>query len=231
VSDIKIGLSPARLPVAPAYIAFLMLAIGAICFVDNRLFAGITLHLGLSLPVSNLFIGLALVPAMLALASLRRWSDKMIRMVMYLSLALYLPAVIGVSQLDLFKVAGFSFNFDALSGSLPPAIIAVFGIMLACGGLLLRSFSYTKAARANFLKRGAQPGEVDLALYRHTLLETKIIGTAAAVVVVIIIGVTVLEPAVLWVLQSAKFLYVPAGLGAALVLGMVILVYLRSIKR
>jgi hypothetical protein len=208
-----------------------MLAIGVISFVDNRLFSLLTESLSLTLPADSIYVAIAIVPAMIALASLRVWGDRSLKAVMYLSLALYLPSVIGVSRIDLLKVTGFSIDFSVFSSGLHPAVITLSGILLACGWLSLRSFSYAKAARANFLARGADADEVNLVLCRYASLEAKIIGASAAVVIAFIVGVPLLEIALLWVLQSAKFLYVLAGLGAALIMALVILVQIKGIKR
>jgi hypothetical protein len=150
---------------------------------------------------------------------------------MYLSLVLYLPSVIGVSRIDLLTVTGFSYDLSIFSSGLHPALIALSGILLACGWLSLRSFSYAMAARANFLARGADASEVDDVLYHHASLEAKIIGASAVVVIAFLAGVPFLEVVILWVLQSAKFFYVLAGLGAALILALVILVQIKGIKR
>ncbi|HEY3273108.1 MAG TPA: hypothetical protein VGJ92_05060 [Methanocella sp.] len=227
----KTLLSPARLNAMPAYLAFMMLAIGAISFLYNRLFSLLTESLSFTLPAASIYVAIAIVPAMLAFASFRAWGDRSVKAVMYLSLALYLPSVIGVSRIDLLKATGFSYNFSIFSSGLHPALIALSGILLACGWLSLRSFAYTKAARTNFLARGADAGEVDDVLYHHASLEAKVIGASAAVVIVFFVGVPLLEVAILWVLQSAKFFYVLAGLGAALLLALVILVQIKGIKR
>jgi len=174
---------------------------------------------------------MAIVPAALALASLRVWGDRSLTAVKYLSLALYLPSVIGVSRIDLLKATGFSLDFGVFSSGLHPALIAVSGILLACGWLSLRSLSYAKAARVSFLARGADAEEVDLVLCHHASLEAKIIGASAAVVLAFMAGVPVLEFVLLRVLQSSKFFYVLAGLGAALIMALVILVQIKGIKR
>ncbi len=149
---------------------------------------------------------------------------------MYLSLALYLPSVLGFCQLDPLQVTGFSVNFSLLSTGLPAAAIAVFGVLLACGGLMLKTFSRADLARKNFLERGADKNEVDNVLYHSDMQGAKIILASGAVVLFFIIGVPALEIALLWVLQSAKFLYVLAGLGAAMILALVILIYIKGIK-
>jgi hypothetical protein len=231
MSETKTLLSPARLKSLSAYLAFLMLAIGAISFVDNRLFSLLTESFGLALPVGRVYVALAIVPAMLALASLRVWSDRSLKAVMYLSMALYLPSVIGVSRIDLLKATGFSLDFGVFSSGMHPALIAIFGILLACGWLSIRSLSYAKAARANFLARGADVREVDNVLCHHASLEAKIIAASAAVVLAFIVGVPLLEVALLCALQSAKFLYVLAGLGAALIMALVILVQVKGTKQ
>jgi hypothetical protein len=231
MSETKTLLSPARLNSLPAYLAFLMLAIGAISLVDNRLFSLLTESISLSLPADRIYVTIAIVPAMLALASLRVWSDRSLKAVMYLSLALYLPSVIGVSRIDLLKATGFSVDFSVFSSGLHPAFIAIFGILLACGWLSLRSLSCAKAARANFLARGADAKEVDLVLCLHASLEAKIIVASAIVVIAFIVGVPLLEVALLWILQSSKFLYVLAGLGAALIMALVILVQIKGTKQ
>jgi hypothetical protein len=231
MSEVKPMLSPARLNAAPAFIAFFMLAIASVSFVENRLFFTITDALGIVLPVGTIYVDLAILPAMLALASLRAWKGQTLKAIMYLSLALYLPSVLGVSRLDPLQVTGFSLNFSIFSGSLPAAVIAVFGVLLACGGLLLRSFSRADLARKNFLERGADKYEVENVLYRSNLLGAKIIAASGAAVLLFIVGVPVLELALSWVLQSAKFLYVLAGLGAAMMLAVIILHYSKSAKR
>jgi hypothetical protein len=200
-------------------------------FLNNRLFSLLTESLSFTLPADRIYVAIAIVPAMLALASLRAWGDRSVKAVMYLSLALYLPSVIGISRIDLLKATGFSYDLSIFSSGLHPAVIALSGILLACGWLSLRSFSYAKAARANFLARGADAGEVDDVLYHHASLEAKIIGASAVVVIAFLAGVPLLEVAILWVLQSAKFFYVLAGLGAALILALVILVQIKGIKR
>jgi hypothetical protein len=230
MSDLKALLSPARLNAAPAYIAFFMLAIASVSFVENSLFSRITDALAITLPVSSIYVDLAILPAMLALASLRAWKGRTLNAIMYLSLALYLPSVLGVSRLDLLQVTGFSLNLSVFSGHLPTAVIAIFGVLLACGWLMLKTFSRTEMARKNFLGRGADKNEVDNVLYHSDLSGAKIIAASGAVVVLFIAGVPALEIALLWVLQSAKFLYVLAGLGAAVILALVILVYIKDIK-
>jgi hypothetical protein len=231
MSEVKIWLSPARLNAAPAYIAFFMLAIAAVTFVENRLFLTITETLGIMLPVDSVFVDIAIVPAMLALASLRAWNPRTLKTIMYLSMALYLPSVLGFCQLDPLQVTGFSVNFSLFSTGLPAAVIAVFGVLLACGWLMLKTFSRTDLARKNFLERGADKNEVDNVLYPSDLQGAKIILASGAVVLFFIIGVPALEIALLGVLQSAKFLYVLAGLGAGLILALIILHYSKSAKR
>lgn len=230
MSEVKAWLSPARLNAAPAYIAFFMLAIAAIAFVENRMFLTITDVPGIALPVDSVYVGIAIVPAMLALASLRDWKPRMLKAIMYLSLALYLPSVLGFCRLDPLQVTGFSVNFSVFSTRLPAPLIAVFGVLLACGGLMLKTFSRTDTARKNFLGRGADKNEVDNVLYHSNMQGAKIILASGAVVLFFIIGVPALEIALLWVLQSAKFIYVLAGLGAAMILALVILVYIKGIK-
>ena len=85
-------------------------------------------------------------------------------------------------------------------------------------------------ARKNFLERGADKNEVDNVLYQSDLLGAKIVLASGAVVLLFIVGVPALEIAMLWVLQSAKFMYVLAGLGAAMILALVILVFIKGIK-
>jgi hypothetical protein len=230
VIEVKAWLSPARLNAAPAYVAFFMLAVATVAFVENRLFLTITDVSGIALPVSSVYVDVAIIPAMLALASLRAWHTRTLKMITYLSLALYLPSVLGFCQLDPLELTGFSVNFSAFSTGLPAAVIAVFGVLLACGGLMLRTFSSTDLARKNFLERGADKNEVDNVLYSGDMQGAKIILASGAVVIFFIIGVPVLEIALLWVLQSAKFMYVLAGLGAAMILALVILVFIKGIK-
>jgi hypothetical protein len=231
MSEAKALLAPARLNAAPAYIAFFMLAIAAVAFVENRLFLTIMGTLGIMLPVSSVYVDIAIVPAMLALASLRTWNTRTIKAIMYLSLVLYLPSVLGFCQLDPLQMTGFSVNFSVFSTGLPAAVIAVFGVLLACGGLMLKTFSRADLARKNFLGRGADKNEVDNVLYHSDMQGGKIILACGAVVLFFIIGVPVLEIALLWVLQSAKFLYVLAGLGAGLILALIILHYSKGAKR
>jgi hypothetical protein len=94
----------------PAYLAFMMLAIGAMSFLYNRLFSLLTESLSFTLPADSIYVAIAIVPAMLAFASLRAWGDRSVKAVMYLSLALYLPSVIGVSRIDLLNLAAGRFT-------------------------------------------------------------------------------------------------------------------------
>jgi hypothetical protein len=231
VSEVRALLSPSRLNAVPAFLAFFMLGIASVTLVENRLFLTLTDALGVTLPVSRIYVDLALVPAMLALASLRAWNPGTIKAITYLALAIYLPSVLGVSRLDPLRVTGFTLNFSAFSGSLSPVVIAIFGIVMACGWLLLRSFSCTSLARENFMKRGADKNEIDSVLYQNSLREMKIVGASAVAVLLFVAGVPVLEVALSWLLQSAKFFYVLAGLGAATILALIILHYSKSVKR
>jgi hypothetical protein len=215
----------------PAYIAFFMLALAAVAFVENRLFLTITDVIGIRLPVDSIYVDLAIVPATLALASLRAWNSRALKAIMYLSTALYLPSVFGFCQLDPLQLTGFSANFSLFSTCLPAAAIAVFGVLLACGGLMLKTFSRAELARNNFLERGADKGEVDNVIYQSDMQGAKIVPASGAVVLFIIMVVPALEIAPMRVLQSAKFLYVLAGLGAGLILALIILHYSKSIKR
>lgn len=229
--EVKALLSPARLNAAPAYIAFFMLAVAAVAFVENRLFITITDALGIALPVNSVYVDIAIIAAMLALASLRVWNPRTLKAIMYLSLALYLPSVLGFCRLDPLQVTGFSVNFSLFSTGLPAAVIAVFGVLLACGGLMLKTFSRADTARKNFLERGAYKNEVDNVLCHSDIHGAKIILASGAAVLLFILGVPVIEVAILWLLQSAKFFYVLAGLGAAMILALVILVQLKGLKR
>jgi hypothetical protein len=110
-------------------------------------------------------------------------------------------------------------------------MVAILGILLACGWLSLKSFDYSRLARKNFLERGADKNEIDQVLYQNSLLEAKIVGASGAAVLSFVVGVPVLELALSWLLQSAKFSYVLAGLGAAMILALIILHYLKSVKR
>ena len=199
--------------------------------VENRLFFTITDALGIALPVNSVYVDIAIIPAMLALASLRAWNPRTLKAIMYLSLALYLPSVLGFCRLDPLQVTGFSVNFSLFSTGLPAAVIAVFGVLLACGGLMLKTFSRADMARKNFLARGADKNEVDNVLYHSDIQGAKIILASGAAVLLFILGVPVIEVAMLWLLQSAKFFYVLAGLGAAMILALVILVQLKGLKR
>jgi hypothetical protein len=231
MSDLKALLSPSRLNAAPAYLAFFMLAIASVSLVENRIFLTIADVLGLTLPIDRVYVAMAIIPAMLALASLRAWNHKTLKAIMYLSMALYLPSVLGASRLDPLQVTGFTVNLSLLSSSLPPAMVAILGILLACGWLSLKSFDYSRLARKNFLERGADKNEIDQVLYQNSLLEAKIVGASGAAVLSFVVGVPVLELALSWLLQSAKFSYVLAGLVAAMILALIILHYLKSVKR
>jgi hypothetical protein len=226
----KVSPLPARIDTLAALVAMLMLAFATISFASTRLFSGLWGRVGIALPVSDIYAGAALVVVLSALALPRIWDDARLKAVMYLSFLLYMPSVLGFSRMDLLRVAGSILNFGLFSSSLPPAVIIVIGLGLACGGLLLQSFSRMRKARQNFLERGADPGEVDHALSRNVLLEARLIAASAAVVLLIVAGVSVAAPAMLGILQSVGFIYILAGIGAAVILGLIILAYAKPIK-
>lgn len=226
----KKSLLVARIDMLAALTAMLMLAIAVITFTTTRLFSGLWERTGITLPVSDIFVGIALVVVLSALGLIPIWNNVRLRVVMYLAFALYLPSVLGFSRLDLLRVAGSTLNFGIFSGSLPPTAILVIGLGLACGGLLLQSFSGTRGAWHSFLKRGADPDEVDHALSRGVLREARLIAASAVIVLLIMAGVAVAAPAMLWIFQSVGFIYVLAGIGAAVILGLIIVAYVRPTK-
>jgi hypothetical protein len=227
---IKASVLPDRITTAWALTALSMLALGTITFTCNRLFIDTLESAGVTLPVSGFYLYVAIVAALASLALLRIWNDSRLRIIMYMSFVLYLPSVISLSGIDMLAVAGWALNLSLFSSDLPPSAIAVSGIVLACGGLLLESFSHMKKAQENLLRRGADKAEVEHVLYKNVIFEAKLIIASAAAVLLIATGVPVVVPAILWVLRSAGFMYVMAGLGAALILGLIVVIYVKPIK-
>ncbi|MGA9138816.1 MAG: hypothetical protein WBZ29_01235 [Methanocella sp.] len=226
----KKSLLIARIDMLAALTAMLMLALAVIAFTTTRLFSGLWRLTDITLPVSDIFVGIALVAVLSALGLIPIWNNVRLRIVMYLAFALYLPSILGFSRLDLLRVAGSTLNFGIFSSSLPPTAILVIGLGLVCGGLLLQSFSGTRRARHSFLTRGADPDEVDHALSRSVIREARLIAASAVIVLLIMAGVAVAAPAMLWIFQSVGFIYVLAGIGAAVILGLIIVAYVRPTK-
>jgi hypothetical protein len=221
---------PARIDMLAGLTAMLMLALAVIAFATTRLFSGLWEYTGITLPVGDIFVGIALVVVLSALGLMPIWNNVRLRAVMYLAFVLYLPSVLGFSRLDLLRVIGSPLNLGIFSSSLPPTAILVIGLGLACGGLLLQSFSGMGRARRSFLKRGADPGEVDHALSRNVFREARLIAVSAAIVLLIMAGVAVAAPTMLWIFQSIGFIYVLAGIGAAIILGLLIVAYVMPTK-
>ncbi len=226
----KKSLLIARIDTLAALTAMLMLALALITFATTWLCSELWGRTGAALQVGDIYLAIALVVVLSAIGLIPIWNDTRLRVVMYLAFLLYLPSVLGFSRLDLLRVAGSMLNFGIFSSSLPPTAILVIGLVLACGGLLLQSFSRTRKARKSLLGRGADPAEVDHALSRNVVREARLIAMSAIIVFLIMAGVAVAAPAVLWIFQSVGFIYVLAGIGAAIILGLIIVAYGRPTK-
>lgn len=222
--------APAWLETAPAAIACLMLAVALLILINSHLLSIITEMAGLSLSAYSIFLDIGIIVVVPSLALLRLWDERRLRAVMYLSFVLYLPFAIYFSGVYQLITAGGRLGLDVFSTGLPKAAIAAAGILLACGGLLLQTMSHACRARENFLQRGADAGEADPALRRGVVFEAKLIAASTGAVLLLAIGVWLVEPAVMWLLESVGFFYVLAGMGAALTLGLIILVYARPMK-
>jgi hypothetical protein len=209
----------------PAAVAFLMLAVALVLFVHSRLLSELIRYAGITLPAGNVYVDIAIILALSFLALLRVWSEGRLKIIMYLSFALYLPFAIYFSGIYSLVGVGDGLRLGFFSTDLPREAIVVAGIVLACGGLLLQSFSRMGKARENFLMRGADADEVDRALYKGFGFEAKAIAASAAAVLLIIAGTALAGPAILWMLRFVSFFYVLAGMAGALILGLIILVY------
>jgi hypothetical protein len=217
--------------IAPALVAFFMLALAFSTFAYNRLFDYLLGLAHLEIPVSSTYVYIAIAIAILPLALLRIWNNSMLKAITYVSWALYLPSVLYFCGIDPFKILSFSMDFSFFSSTLSPIVITIAGIALACGSLTTRSFMYIKNARDNFVGRGADKKEAYRVLYRNAIFEMKIILTSAAAVLLIMIGVPAVEQEILGVLKAAGFVYILAGLCAVVILALVFLVYLLPHKK
>ena len=226
MTALKLSVTPGS---APALVAFSMLSISLFTLIHNRILSEL-FGKGISTSVNGIFPILVILLGMIATGFLKIRDDRMIRAIMYLSFMLYAPSVAAFSRFDILAAAGSSLNFGAFLPSLSSVAVMLCGILLACGGLLLKSLAYGKAATQNFSSRGADKSETDYILHKNATLEVKAIAASATVTLLIATGVPLTEPVLLWVLRSFGFIHIIACLGATLIIVLTILVLLKPMK-
>jgi hypothetical protein len=205
-----------------------MLAMAFLTFIYNKLFGSLTDLLHLSVPATGdiLFMGVAVAIIALPLAFLNIWSGVVLKAATYLAWLLYLPSALYYSGIDVFRILSISANFSVFTTSLTYTVIAIAGILLACGSLAVRSFGRLKKAREYFLARGADQLETRRAFLHNSLFEIKLI--AATCVATILFAF--LAPLVGQRLQSAfitaSSTYLLVVLGAILLLALVLVLFL-----
>jgi len=142
--------------VFPPAMAISMLAMAFLIFTYDKLFDSLTALMHLSVPPENeiLYMVAAATIAALPLAFINVWNGPVVKAITYLAWLLYLPSAMYYSGIDVFRILSISANFSVFATSLPYTVIAIAGILLACGSLATRSFGRLKNAREYILSRG-----------------------------------------------------------------------------
>lgn len=214
--------------VLPTAIVISMMAMAFLTFAYNKLFGSLTGLLHMSVPPTGDILLMAVVVALAALplAFLNVWSGTMLKAVTYLAWLLYLPSALYYSGIDVFRILSISANFSVFTTSLSYTIIAIAGILMACGSLTMRSFGRLRKAREYFLARGADQSETRRAFFHNALFEIKLIlatGTATLLF-------AFLAPTIGQKLRStfitASSTYLLVVLGAILLLALVLVLFL-----
>ncbi len=214
--------------VLPPIIAILMLAMAFLIFTYDKLFESLTTLMHMSVPAENeiLYIVVAVAIAALLLAFINVWNGAVLKAITYLAWLLYLPSALYYSGIDVFRILSISANFSVFATSMSYTVIAIAGILLACGSLAIRSFGRLKNAREYILSRGADQSETRRAFFHNTLFELKLItATCAATIIFAFLAPTIgLKLKSTFITASSTYLLVV--LGAILLLALVLVLFL-----
>lgn len=214
--------------VFPPVIAILMLAMAFLIFTYDKLFDSLTALMHLSVPAQNeiLYIVVAITILALLLAFINVWNGLFLKAITYLAWLLYLPSALYYSGIDVFRILSISANFSVFATSLSYTVIAIAGILLACGSLAMRSFGRLKNAREYILTRGADRSETRSAFFHNALFEIKLImATCAATILFAFLAPNIgLRLKSTFITASSTYLLVM--LGAILLLALVLVLFL-----
>lgn len=216
------------LDVAPAVIAILMLAMAFSIFTYDRLFDNLIGLAHMSVPAKSEIIWMTVIVAIAALplAFLKIWPNAVLKAATYLAWLIYLPSVLYFSGIDVFRILSMSANFEIFTSGLSYTVIAIVGILLACGSLAGRSFGRLKNAREYFTSQGADKYEARRALYHNALFEIKLIAASGIATVIFAFISSAAGQKLQSIFTSAGFMYLLVGLGAIVLLALVFLLFL-----
>ncbi|BAI61597.1 hypothetical protein MCP_1525 [Methanocella paludicola SANAE] len=214
--------------VLPTVIVISMMAMAFLTFAYSKLFGSLTGLLHMSVPPTGdiLLISVVVALAALPLAFLNVWSGTMLKAVTYLAWLLYLPSALYYSGIDVFRILSISANFSVFTTSLSYTIIAIAGILMACGSLTMRSFGRLRKAREYFLARGADQSETRRAFFHNALFVIKLIlATGAATILFAFLAPTIGQK-LRSTFITASSTYLLVVLGAILLLALVLVLFL-----
>lgn len=214
--------------VVPVVIAILMLAMAFLTLTYDRLFESLIGLAHASVPANSeiLYIVAIVSLAAMPLAFLRIWPNELLRAASYLAWLLYLPSALFYSGIDVFRILSISANFSIFSSGLSFTMIAVCGILLACGSLASNSFGRLKTIRENFIERGADKAEVRRTLFYNAMFELKLIIVSGAATIFFALVAPSVGEKLQFIFKPVGFTYLLAGLGAIVLLALVLIISL-----
>ena len=214
--------------IVPFVTAIMLLAIAFLTFSYDRLFSTILGLTHVSVPSESELFWMVVIIAMVAvpLAFLRIWTDDILRAASYLAWVLYIPSAMYFSGIDVFRILSISANFSIFTTQLSYTVIAIAGLLLACGSILIRAFGRLKKSREYFLSRGGGREEVSRALFRNAIFEVRQALTAGIIILLFAFVARYIGPAMQSILKPAGYTYLLAGLAAIALLALVLILLL-----
>jgi hypothetical protein len=129
--------------------------------------------------------------AIVAVVLLGIMSRNVLRPVLYLSWALYLPSILAFSRFDLLSSV-IDGGLASLGGGSPPILVLAAGLLLVCTTLAQGAVEEHRALRKSYLERGAGQEEVDTAVRSSLKYVALAIAASAALAALVSVVTTAL---------------------------------------
>jgi len=222
-----------RRPVSPdlAVEACICAVTGVALAVSLAMFVSTPLHAGLSSWADNtlqvpgaVYVVYAL--AIVAAIILGVLCHNVLRFVLYLSFALYLPSILAFSRFDLLGQV-IDGGLASLGGGLPPALVLAAGLLLVCTMLARGAVEEHRALRKSYLERGASREEVDAAVRSNLKYVALAITASAAVAALVSVATTALAYFGESILSPGGYWYIALAVAGGAVIVYVLNVLLR----
>jgi hypothetical protein len=165
--------------------------------------------------------------AIIAAVLLGMMRHNVLRYLLYLSWALYLPPILAFSRFDLLGSV-IEGGLASLGSGLPPLLVLSAGLLLVCVTLAQGAVEEHRALRKSYLERGAGREEVDAAVRGSLKYVAMALAASALLAAVVSVATTVLAYFGESVAPSGTYWYLLLAVAGGAVIAFILMFLLRQ---